>query len=168
VAESPPAAGAWNMRDGDARARARGSFARVSTHGRVKKLAAELSAYGIQSEYIARVEARVSREQSLEDIQKEITQEIAGALGRSDMRVNLALAELELHKARYEHGLREGLGKSELRALAEAFNEQRKQAQARLRELQIHREAIGFRRNQILNELYPIAAKIPLPDDDAQ
>jgi hypothetical protein len=29
-----------------------------------------------------------------------------------------------------------------------------------VRDLLIHREAIGFRRNQILNELYPIPPKL--------
>jgi hypothetical protein len=125
-----------------------------------KRLASELIAHGVQSEYIARVEARVSREQQLENLQAELTQEIAGALGRTDMRVNLAFAELQLCRARYDRSVEAGAASEELRALAEAFNEQRAVAQARLRELQIQREAIGFRRNQVLNELYPLPPKL--------
>lgn len=125
-----------------------------------KRLASELIAHGVQSEYIARVEARISREQQLENLQAELTQEIAGALGRTDMRVNLAFAELELCRARYDRGVESGAASDEVRALAQAFNEQRGVAQARLRELQIQREAIGFRRNQVLNELYPLPPKL--------
>jgi hypothetical protein len=40
------------------------------------------------------------------------------------------------------------------------FNAQRLVAQSKLRELLIHREAIGFRRNQMLNDLYPIPPKL--------
>ena len=125
-----------------------------------KRLASELIAHGVQSEYLARVEARISREQKLETLQIELTQEIAGALGKTDTRVNLAFAELELCKARYDKAASEGAEPAVLSELARAFNAQRKVAQARLRELQIQREAIGFRRNQVLYELYPVPAKL--------
>jgi predicted DNA binding CopG/RHH family protein len=120
-------------------------------HSPWKKLAVELQEQGIESKYIARIQARVTPEQRLENVEAEILQEIAGALGRSEDRVNLALAECELLAARHAqaHGL-------ERRELARAFNAQRVVARARLRDLLIHREAAGFRRNQMLNELYPI------------
>jgi hypothetical protein len=133
-------------------------------HKRVKQLAEELHAHGVRSEYLARVDARLTREQRLEDLETEIAQEVASALGRTDMRVNMALAELELCRARYERATEARAPLVERRALAEAFNAQRLQAQARLRDLLIHREAIGFRRNALLNELYPIPAKLPLPE----
>jgi hypothetical protein len=76
---------------------------------------------------------------------------MAGALGRSEDRVNLALAELELLLARYR-----GAAPEERGALAVSFNAQRLVAQTKLRELLIHREAVGFRRNHMLSELYPI------------
>lgn len=127
-----------------------------------KKLAADLIAHGVDSQYLARVEARVSREEQLETLQLEIAQEIACALGRSEDRVNLALAELELQRARYDRARCEAAPAAALAQLAAAYNEQRQLAQARLRELLIHREAIGFRRNQILNELYPIPPRLPV------
>lgn len=130
-----------------------------------KRLASELIAHGVQSEYLARVEARISREQRLETLHAELTQEIAGALGRTDMRVNLAFAELQLCRARYEKAQRAGAPRATLTELVQAFNAQRKVAQARLRELQIQREAIGFRRNQILNELYPMPPKLEEPEE---
>lgn len=125
------------------------------------RLASELIEHGVQSEYMARVDARVSREQQLDDVERELTQEIAGALGRADMRVNVAMAELELCRARYDKALRDGEARERQRELAQAFNAQRAVAQARLRELQIQRESVGFRRNQILHELYPIPPKVP-------
>ena len=134
----------------------------MSTQQRFKQLAEELQAHGVQSEYLARIDARLTREQRLENLQLEIAQEVAAALGRTDTRVNLALAELELCRARYERAQSAPL--AERRNLAEAFNAQRRVAQARLRDLQIHREAIGFRRNQVLQELYPIPGRLPVPE----
>ena len=109
---------------------------------------------------MARVLQRVSAEQELERLEAEIAQEMALALGRSEDRVNLALAELELHEARYERALREGKPASEVEAHVGAYNAQRAVAKARLHDLLIHREAIGFRRNQLLYELYPIPPKL--------
>jgi len=121
-----------------------------------KKLAAELIENGIESKYLSRVQARVTPEERLESLEQEIAQEMAGALGRSEDRVNLALAELELLAVRHQRAAPRERG-----ALARAFNAQRSVAESKLRELLIHREAVGFRRNQILSELYPIPAKLP-------
>jgi len=105
----------------------------------------------------------VTPEQQLENLELEIVQEMAGALGRTEDRLNLALAELELHRARYERARREHAGATRLRELAQAHDAQRTVAQARFRELMIHREAVGFRRNQVLYELYPIPPKLDVP-----
>jgi hypothetical protein len=120
-----------------------------------KKLAAELIENGIESQYLARISTRVTAEERLESVEHEIAQEMAGALGRSEDRVNLALAELELAKARYDRA-----PPAERNALARAYNQHRTAAQARVRELLIHREAVGFRRNHILAELYPIPPRL--------
>lgn len=126
----------------------------------VKRLAAELVAQGIESKYLDRVMARVSPDEQMDQLQAEIAREIASALGRSEDHVNVALAELELHRARYEQAVREGATPSERQGYAQAFNAQRVVAQSKLRNLLIHREACGFRRNQMLNELYPIPPKL--------
>jgi len=139
----------------------------VDLESRFKKLAAELAAHGVQSQYVARIEARLSLEARLEGMAVEHRQEMAGALGKSDMRVNMALAELELCRARYDRAVLQRAPAEWLAVLVEAFNKQRLEAERRLRELLIHREAVGFRRNQILNELYPIDPKLPVPDDAA-
>jgi hypothetical protein len=131
-----------------------------------KKLAAELLEFGIDSTYLARIEARVTPDARLEHLEAEIAQEMASALGRTASHVDLALAQLELHKARYDRAVRHGATFQERSELAAAYNAQRSVAQARLRDLAIHREAIGFRRNQILNEFYPIPPKLN-PQRDA-
>ena len=125
-----------------------------------KKLAAELTEHGVESKYLARVTARVTPEQQLDNLELEIVQEMAGALGRTEERLNLALAELELHRARYDRAHAEQVSATRLRELAQAHDAQRTVAQARFRELVIHREAVGFRRNQLLDELYPIPPKL--------
>jgi hypothetical protein len=124
------------------------------------KLAAELHDHGVDSRYLARVAARVTPEDRLETLEVEIAQEMAGALGRTEDRLNLALAELELCQARHQRAVRAEAPASEQAALVAQFNAQRRVAQERLRELLIQREAMGFRRNQILNELYPIPAAL--------
>lgn len=126
----------------------------------LQRLAADLAAEGIASQYLQRVLERVSPDQQLETLQAEIAQEMAQALGKSEDRVNLALAELELRLGRFRAAERACAAASELQALADAYNAQRHVASARLRELLIHREAIGFRRNQLLQELYPIPPKL--------
>lgn len=125
-----------------------------------KKLAAELIEHGIESRYLARVSARVTPEQELETLEAELAQEMAGALGRSEDRLNLALAELELCLARYARAVRNHAAAGELAALMDAHDAQRTVALARFRDLLIHREAVGFRRNQILHELYPLPPKL--------
>jgi predicted DNA binding CopG/RHH family protein len=136
-------------------------------NSRFKKLASELIAHGVQSQYIARIEARIDLEERLEGLQVEHQQEMAGALGKTDVRVNLALAELELRKALFERAAREGASRIRLADLAAAFNDQRLIAFKRINELRIHREAIGFRNDAILDELYPIQAKLKLADVEA-
>ena len=125
-----------------------------------KKLAAELSEFGVESVYLSRIRARVDPEQELKALEEEIASEIAQALGRTEERLNLALAELELHKARFDQAQTQARPQSELVALADAFNAQRKVAEECLRHLVIHREAAGFRRNQILYELFPIPPRL--------
>jgi hypothetical protein len=130
-----------------------------------KKLAAELSEFGVDSVYLSRVRARVDPEQDLKALEEEIAGEIAQALGRTEERLNLALAELELCKARFDRAKDRARPHTELVELAGAFNAQRKVAEECLRHLVIHREAAGFRRNQLLYELFPIPPKLHVQED---
>lgn len=143
-ADSTPAASAFNLSP-------------VSTkHPPWKKLASELREHGVESRYLPRIEARVTPEDQLEQLEVELAQEMASALGRTEDRLNLALAELELLAARCDRAAATFASDDERRALCEAFNAGRRVAHERLRALLIQREALGFRRNQILSELYPI------------
>jgi hypothetical protein len=130
---------------------------------RFKTLASELIAHGVQSQYMARIEARIAMEQRLEGLHVEHQQEMACALGKTELRVLGALAELELRRARNDRALRSEAPREECARLVDAFNEQRLVAHARVRDLLIHREAIGFRQHHVLDELYPVAPKLSLP-----
>lgn len=127
-----------------------------------KTLAAQLANEGVESAYFDRLREKVDPEQQLRDLEREIAGEIASALGKTEERLLLALAELDLWAARHARAVEQGQPSAARRALAEAFNAQREQAQRKLRELEIHREAAGFRRNKILYELYPIRERLPL------
>lgn len=125
-----------------------------------QKLAAALTAEGVESVYLERLRARFDPEQELKALEAELAGEIARALGRSEERLLIALAELELCGARCARLAAEGADAHERRAAADAFNAQRSVAETRLRHLIIHREAAGFRRNQVLYELYPIPQRM--------
>jgi hypothetical protein len=131
---------------------------------RYKHLASELLAHGVDSPFLARLQAHVHVEDRLEVVNVEHHQEMASALGRTELRVNLAFVELDVCRARYDAALRRGESTAELARLAMAFNLQRQVVNQRVRELLIHREAIGFHRNEILEELYPLQPKLPLPE----
>lgn len=123
-----------------------------------KKLAADLAEQGVESVYLERIRRRVDAEQELRQLEQELAGEMARALGRTEDALNLALAELQLLEARFEKLRQHGLDRQALVQAAEAFNAQRVHAEKRLRNLVIHREAVGFRRNQQLYELFPIPA----------
>jgi hypothetical protein len=128
-----------------------------------KKLASDLAELGVESAYLARLRSVVDPEQSLQSLENEIAGEIARALGRTEERLLLAMTELELRQALFDRASASAAAAAELAQLAEAFNAQRKEAEARLRDLVIHREAAGFRRNAPLYELYRIPPRIVLP-----
>ncbi|MBN1656339.1 MAG: hypothetical protein JXA30_21395 [Deltaproteobacteria bacterium] len=107
------------------------------------------------SPYLDRLRSRVEIAQGREGLQREILQEIAQALGRSEDKVNEALLELEMLEAEIA---READG-NRRRSLVETFNRKRESARRALRDLVIHREALGMRRNKQLAEIYPIPAR---------
>jgi hypothetical protein len=121
-----------------------------------KKLAAELAEQGVESVYLERIRRRVDAEQELRQLEHELAGEMARALGRSEDVLNLALAELDLLEARFARLRQTATSAQLVTEAAEAFNAQRELAEKRLRDLVIHREAVGFRRNQQLYELFPI------------
>lgn len=124
-----------------------------------QKVAAELAEQRVESRYLELLRRRVDPEQELKALENELAGEVARALGRSEERLLLALAELDLCEARFLRLQEAAADQPTLNAAADAFNTQRAQAAERLRHLVIHREAAGFRRNQLLYELYPIPAQ---------
>ena len=80
---------------------------------------------------------------------------MAYALGRTEDKLNYALLRLEL-AARAIDAAPDELERYER---VRAFNLLRNEALEARRNLLIHREAIGIRRNKVLEELYPIPPK---------
>ncbi len=127
-----------------------------------KRLVRELTDEGFESPYLDRLRARLNVEQSHRELEKEILQEMAAALGRAEDKLNLALLRLQLIERELESLPSRGAG-GDLRERVEGYNAQREVACRCLWELTIHREALGFRRNEILERLYPIPPRRRLP-----
>ncbi len=117
-----------------------------------KRLVEELKDQGYESVYLDRLRATLDTEQQHAILEKEILQEIAYALGQTAAKVDHALLQLELLAAELETA-----SSPEHRAdVLGAFLAQRDEALRLRRDLLIHREAVGIRRNDILERLYPI------------
>lgn len=106
---------------------------------------------GHESPYLDRLRARVDPARAQSDLETEIRAEIAAALGRAEDKVNAALLRLELAG----RALDDALG-PDRPARTTDFNARRTDALHARWELLVHREAVGFRRNGVLDELYPI------------
>ena len=120
-----------------------------------QSLVRKLQDEGFESPYLQRLIARVDAEQAQQDLEREIAQEIASALGRSEDLLNVALLELDVAARDHDEAMEEGTRQAQLRTLR-LFNARREAALSRLRDLMIHREAVGMRRHHLLPRLYPI------------
>jgi hypothetical protein len=127
-----------------------------------RTLIRELTDAGYESPYLDRLRQRLDVAQAHESLEREILHEMACALGRAEDKLNAALLRLELAA----NALRTA-APEQRRAHATAFNACRRAALAARWELVIHREAIGLRRNELLERLYPIPPAAPV-DDAAQ
>ena len=116
-----------------------------------KTLVIELKDSGYQSPYLDRLRQRLDVEQAHATLEQEIVQEIAAALGRTAAKLDYALLRLEL--AGRELDAASG---DEVAACARRFETLREAALQARHELLIHREAVGIRRNDLLEVLYPI------------
>lgn len=117
-----------------------------------KRLVEELKGIGYESVYLDRLRATLDTAEQHAILEKEIIQEMAYALGKSAAKVDHALLELEL----IERDLSSATDPPRRRELLEAFVAKRDQALRLRRDLLIHREAIGIRRNDILERTYPV------------
>lgn len=117
-----------------------------------KTLVRELSRSGFESPYLDRLKRKVDVELATEELEKEIVQEMASALGRAGDKVDYALLRLDLvadaiEKARTPHERRQKIAR---------WNDLREEAIEARYELRIHREAVGIRQNRVLESTYPI------------
>lgn len=117
-----------------------------------KRLVEELKDQGYESVYLDRLRATLDVEQQHAILEKEILQEMAYALGQSAAKVDHALLELQL----IEGALRTEADPAKRESLAAAHRAKREEALRLRRDLLIHREALGIRRNDCLEKLYPI------------
>ena len=115
-------------------------------------LVRELRDAGIESPYLDRLRARHDVFAAQEELERELIQEMAQALGRAGEKVDVALLRLELAGK----ALAAARDPEERARLATAFNALRSAAITARHELRIHREAIGIRRNDALDREYPI------------
>jgi len=116
------------------------------------KLVRELKDAGYESPYLDRLRARLDPAEAVARLETEIVQEMAQALGRTEDKLNYALLRLELAGRELD-----AASDDTTRApLVQAFNARRAEAIEARRNLAIHREAVGFRRNKVLEEVYPI------------
>lgn len=124
-----------------------------------KKLVEQLKDQRYQSPYLDRLQQRLPASGPA-DLAGEILREMASALRRAEDKINAALLELELQgKALDELALRGDEDPRERAARVAAFNRQREVAAQAVWELRVHREALGFLRNDDLATLYPIPPK---------
>lgn len=116
------------------------------------RLVRELKDTGYESPYLDRLRARLDPAEAVARLETEIVQEMAQALGRTEDKLNYVLLRLEL-AARAIESAPDELARYER---VREFNALRQEAIEARRNLQIHREAIGIRRNRVLDDLYPI------------
>lgn len=121
-----------------------------------KRLVDELKDEGFESPYLDRLHHRLNIYLERPTLEQEILSEMAYALGRAEDKVNLALLQLDL-KARE---VAQTTHHEARRRLAEEHEDLRRRAKSVLRDLTIHREALGMRRHDLLHELYPIPPRL--------
>jgi len=122
-----------------------------------KSLVEQLVDEGRDSVYLQRLRRRYDVRLPTRTIEQEILEEVAGALGRAEDKVNFALLELEL--------LGEACDANPTAKAVAAFNDKRGYALRVRRDLQIHREALRFPRDHRFKERYPIPPERTLPEE---
>ena len=123
---------------------------------RWRELATELKSATDERPHLEWLRARVDVACAQEQLEREVVREMAAALGRTAEKVASALAELQVARVAVEAAASED---ERTRAVAR-FNERRCEALRARHELVIHREAIGIRRNDVLESVYPIPAPL--------
>jgi len=111
-----------------------------------------LKSEGFESPYLDRLAARVDAEEEAHRLEAEVRAEVASALGRTGAKVDHAFLEMQVAQREVERAE----STADRRAAVAAFNARRREAEAARLELRIHREAVGFRRNDDVLHMYPL------------
>lgn len=124
---------------------------------RVQQLLYEVQRAAAEEQYKAQLGRRFpdAHQQELQQVQREIAEEIAYSLGKAGAKIERSLRIL--------HGVLEkaatlGLSPDEHRQLEDAFYAERRHTELALRDLLIQREALGFLRHDDVKERYPLPA----------
>lgn len=127
-----------------------------------KQFVEDLIARNHKSPYLDRLQSRLGNVQTQAGLEAELLQEMASALGHSEEKVNLALLKLEVlgQAVAAAEAPHSGCSVADVNERVAAFNAQREEAERKLYELRVHREAIGFRRHDGLDRLYPIPPRM--------
>jgi hypothetical protein len=126
----------------------------------LQKVIDRLESAGHQSPYLDRLRGRVDASRAQANLEAEIVQEMAEALGRTEDKLLLALVQLEVLERELAALEAQGApARAALRQRIEAFNQQRELALRCRLDLIIHREALGFRHSDAVEAQYPIARR---------
>lgn len=120
-----------------------------------RSLVRSLSDAGYESPYLDRLRRRIDVTGSDTALETELVREMAAALGRAEDKVNAGLLRLELAG----RALEDARTPAERTRCADEFESARMAALRARWELLVQREAVGIRRNQVLEELYPIPSR---------
>jgi hypothetical protein len=117
-----------------------------------KKLTRDLRESG-EKPYLEMLRGRLDVEQTQEGLEREIAREMASALGRAGEKVLDALRRLASIERELDACLEDAPERADL---LERYRACRRAALQARHELRIHREAIGIRRNDVLERTYPV------------
>lgn len=123
----------------------------MSQAERIRAVAARLKAEGYETATLERLKTVLDPEAHQRQLEAEVHQEMAFALGRTGRKLELALAALEAATVALDNAA----PADEAAALA-VYTVARQAALDARRDLVIHREAIGIRDSRELADRYPI------------
>ena len=124
-----------------------------------KRLVESLDERGFESRYLDRLmdrlspdAVRVAMSRGYGALEREIIEEMAYALRRTEDKLNLALLHVDLA----QEALDSNTDDARWDELEDAYEERRRLAFRARWEFSVHREALGMVRHDVLVELYPI------------
>lgn len=119
-----------------------------------KSFVDDLEMSGSGSRYDERLPAEAAGD-GLSSVQREVIEEMSAGLRRSAREIEKALVRL----AEIDDDIREAETLSDREELVDAFNDKREEALQARRNYLIQREAIGFFRNGVVRDEYPVPPK---------